>query len=109
MKHIPQKHLTDEDKNLLKFFKDIGVIIETPSRRCGAEVIRSDDDRYILNTAKQFKANILSNNRYRQYESEFRDVIKNHLIQPNFIKDELILLEDPLGDIGPKLDQFLRF
>jgi len=33
----------------------------------------------------------------------------NRLIQPTFIKDQLILPLDPLGDQGPELDQVLRF
>ena len=109
IKHIPPQYLTEEDTNLLNFFKDIGVLHESPSRKFGTEVIKSDDDLFILNTARLFKANILSNDRYREYESEYFDVIKTHLIQPNFIKDELILPTDPLGSNGPKLDQFLRF
>ena len=109
IKHIPPQYLTEEDTNLLNFFKDIGVLHESPSRKFGTEVIKSDDDLFILNTARLFKANILSNDRYREYESEYFDVIKTHLIQPNFIKDELVLPTDPLGSNGPKLDQFLRF
>ena len=47
--------------------------------------------------------------RYRQYEDEYYNVIKNRLIRPNFIKDQLMLPTDPLGANGPRLDKFLRF
>ena len=47
--------------------------------------------------------------RYRQYEDEYYNVIKNRLIRPNFIKDQLMLPTDPLGVNGPRLDKFLRF
>ena len=93
----------------MEFFKSIGIIHESPSRRFGTEVIKSDDDLFVLKTAQRFKAKVLSNDRYREYESQYHDIIKNHLIKPTFIKDQLVLPEDPLGSNGPKLDQFLRF
>ena len=44
--------------------------------------------------------------------TDYREVIKNRLIQPTFIGDILKLPDDPLatkGYRGPPLDEFLRF
>lgn len=111
IKHIPARYVTDEDRNILTFYKEIGVIHEAPSRIAGQELIRSDDDLFILTTAKRFQANILTNDRYREFATnpEFSGVIKERIVQANFIKDELILPQDPLGPNGPNLNTFLRF
>ena len=42
---------------------DIGVLHEAPSRIVGSELIKSDDDLFMLNTAQKFEAIILSNDR----------------------------------------------
>ena len=39
----------------------------------------------------------------------WNQVIKNRLIQANFIFGELSLPDDPLGKKGPTLEQFLRY
>ena len=41
----------------------IGVLHEAPSRIVGSELIKSDDDLFMLNTAQKFEAIILSNDR----------------------------------------------
>ena len=113
IKHVPARYITDQDQIILDFYKEIGIIHESPARIAGSELIRSDDDLFILNIARRIEGNILSNDRYRQYfETEggmYREVIRNRLIQARFIQDQLILPTDPLGKYGPNLDNFLRF
>ena len=87
-------------------------IIFSPGRFAGSELIRSDDDLYILQVAKELEGIVLSNDQYKQYykiSEEYRDVIKNRLLQPRFFGEKLILQQDPLGPKGPKLEEFLRF
>ena len=58
------------------------------------------------------EAVLLSCDRFREYWDlypEYHDVIMNRLIQPTFIKEQLILPLDPMGVLGPELDQVLRF
>lgn len=90
----------------------MGVLHYCPSRYAGDVLIKSNDDLFILKTASQLEGIVLSCDRFREYWElypEYRDVLMHRLIQPTFIKDQLILPLDPLGDHGPELDQFLRF
>ena len=113
IKHVPERYMQPDDQKILGFYKEIGVIHESPSRIAGREIIMSDDDLFILNIAKTIKGNVLSNDRYRQYydvqNGAYRDVIRYRLIKATFIQDQLILPQDPLGKDGPELDSFLRF
>ena len=95
----------------MNFFKEIGVIHESPSRQIQDQWVQSDDDLFILNTAIEFQAVVLSNDKYRQYvhHGDLAHVINFRLLQVTFIKDRLILPKDPLGSQGPTLDAFLRF
>jgi hypothetical protein len=83
-----------------------------PSRYAGDVLIKSNDDLFLLKTATELEGVVLSTDRFRDYWDlypEYQTVIMNRLIQPTFIKDQLILPLDPLGDQGPELDQVLRF
>ena len=96
----------------LDFFKGINVIHMSPSRRAGNEIVKSDDDLFILNTAKTLEGVVLSADRYKHehdHYPEYRDIIRSRLIVPTFIHNKLILPVDPLGKKGPKLEEILKF
>ena len=111
MKRIPIKVKSERD--ILNRFERDGMLFYTPSRivsKCSR--IQSDDDLFILKTAKELDGVILSNDQYRNEKSthpEYKEIIEKRLIQPRFIKNTLILPDDPLGKNGPNLDTFLRF
>ena len=110
VKHMPR--LSEECKATLETLRKIGVLQDTPSRLAGGEIIRRDDDLFILETALEIGGIVLSKDRYKQYwdpHPKYREVIRDRLVQPTFIGDKLILPQDPLGKKGPCLDKFLRF
>lgn len=112
LKHIPNHYLTEKDHQIIDFFKGINVIHMSPSRRAGNEIVKSDDDLFILNTAKTLEGVVLSADRYKHehdHYPEYRDIIRSRLIVPTFIHNKLILPVDPLGKKGPKLEEILKF
>lgn len=110
MKRVPQKVI--EDAEILEKFENQGLLFYAPSRQVNkVNLIQSDDDLFILKTAKELDGIVLSNDQFRHQKSthpEYKDVIEKRLIQPRFIRGKLILPDDPLGKDGPKLDEFLK-
>lgn len=110
MKRVPQKVI--EDADILATFENKGLLFYAPSRQVNkVNVIQSDDDLFILKTAKELDGIVLSNDQFRQQKSthpEYKEVIEKRLIQPRFIRGKLILPDDPLGKNGPKLQEFLK-
>jgi len=93
------------------FFQKIGCLKMAPGRFAGNDLIRCDDDLYILQVANEIDGIVLSNDQYKQYykiHEHYRDVIKNRLLQPRFFNEKLILQQDPLGPGGPKLEDFFK-
>ena len=96
----------------IELFFLTGVLHRCPSRFAGKELIRSDDDLFILSTAKDLDGVVISRDQYHKYYelyNDYRGVIRDRLIQPTFIGDLFKLPDDPLGKGGPTLDTFLRF
>ena len=111
-KHIPQHYKSGRDQAIIDYYHQLGVLHYCPSRYAGDILIKSNDDLFLLKTATELEGVVLSSDRYREYWDlypEYQAVIMNRLIQPTFIKDQLILPLDPMGDQGPELDQVLRF
>ena len=50
VKHMPR--LAEEDAEILRNLKETGIVTEVPGRFVGNQLIRSDDDLFILSTAK---------------------------------------------------------
>ena len=109
MKQIPQRY--NSERNIARKLEEKKVLHYAPSRRSGQSYIQSDDDLFILKTAKILDAIILSNDQFQKEKKshpEYSEVIEKRVIQPRFIGGKLILPDDPLGKNGPKLEQFLR-
>ena len=44
-----------------------------------------------------------------QEKTAWLEVVKNRILMPTFVGDDLMFPHDPLGRSGPSLDRFLRF
>ncbi|KAH7710754.1 n4bp1-pending-prov protein [Aphelenchoides avenae] len=85
-------------------------LVWTPSRRVGGRRIVCHDDRYILKTALEKDAVIVSNDEYRDLVKEnpqYRQLVEQRLLMYSFVDGKFMPPDDPLGRRGPKLDQFL--
>ena len=101
---IADQHLLD------KLFKEKHLVY-TPSRKLnnGRRII-CYDDRYIVRLAHKEGGVIVSNDQFRdlmQDNLEWKKVIEQRLLQFAFVTDFFMPPDDPLGKLGPTLDQFL--
>ncbi|PAV80570.1 hypothetical protein WR25_19112 [Diploscapter pachys] len=98
------------DQHVLNDLDNEGKIVWTPSRRINGRRIVCHDDRYILKTAEEKDAVIVSNDEYRDLVREnpsYRKLVENRLLMYSFVDGKFMPPDDPLGRHGPKLDQFL--
>uniref|UniRef100_A0A914HGX4 C3H1-type domain-containing protein n=1 Tax=Globodera rostochiensis TaxID=31243 RepID=A0A914HGX4_GLORO len=87
-------------------------LVWTPSRRVAGRRIVCHDDRYILKTATEKQAVIVSNDEYRDLVREnprWRVVVEHLLLMYSFVDGKFMPPDDPLGRRGPNLDLFLTF
>ncbi|VDL70703.1 unnamed protein product [Nippostrongylus brasiliensis] len=85
-------------------------IVWTPSRRINGRRIVCHDDLYILRTAEEKDAVIVSNDAYRDLlrdHPQYRRVVEQRLLMYSFVDGKFMPPEDPLGRYGPRLQQFL--
>ncbi|KAF7637713.1 C3H1-type domain-containing protein [Meloidogyne graminicola] len=98
------------DQHILNELEKEKRLIWTPSRRIGGKRIVCHDDRYILKTAVEKQAVIVSNDEYRDLIKEnpcWRFVVENYLLMYSFVDGKFMPPDDPLGRQGPNLDQLL--
>ncbi|VDM37112.1 unnamed protein product [Toxocara canis] len=98
------------DQHILLELDDENVLVWTPSRRIGGRRIVCHDDRYILKTAEEKDAVIVSNDEYRDLVKEnphYRRLVEQRLLMYSFVDGRFMPPDDPLGRHGPKLAQFL--
>lgn len=79
------------DQHVLFDLEKENVLVWTPSRRLGGRRIICHDDRYILKTAVDKDAVIVSNDEYRDMINEnpdFRKAVDERLLMYNFIDDK---------------------
>ncbi|CAJ0575406.1 unnamed protein product, partial [Mesorhabditis spiculigera] len=75
-------------------------IVWTPSRRISGRRIVCHDDRYILKTAEEKDAVIVSNDEYRDLVREnppYRRLVENRLLMYSFVDGKFMPPDDPLG------------
>jgi len=113
LKHIPEAQRTRTYSRVIGEFKEKRILTFVPSRHSGPynSLVKSDDDLFILKTAKEFKGVVLSRDHYRKEKwehPEYDEIISYRLLQPTFILDKCILPDDPLGPNGPNLKTFLE-
>ncbi|KAE9552661.1 hypothetical protein FO519_004140 [Halicephalobus sp. NKZ332] len=100
------------DQHILLELENEKMLIWTPARRVGGRRIVCHDDRYILKTAEEKDAIIVSNDEYRDLIKEnpqYRPMVEQRLLMYSFVDGKFMPPDDPLGRRGPKLDQFLSF
>ena len=73
----------------------------TPSRQQpSGEIISSHDDYYILNYAAMKEAVVVTRDNYRDHvnqKPEWDEVIRDRILMPTFVGDDIEWPEDPLG------------
>ncbi|VDN57607.1 unnamed protein product [Dracunculus medinensis] len=98
------------DQHILFELEQQNILTWTPSRRIGGRHIVCHDDRYILKTAEEKDAVIVSNDEYRDLIKEnpqYRKLVEQRLLMYSFVDGRFVPPDDPLGRHGPKLAQFL--
>nr|CTP81730.1 Bm2487 [Brugia malayi] len=98
------------DQYILFELEKENVLIWTPSRRINGRRIVCHDDRYILKTAEEKDAVIVSNDEYRDLIKEnpqYRKLVDERLLMYSFVDGRFMPPDDPLGRHGPKLTKFL--
>uniref|UniRef100_A0A914RQR7 RNase NYN domain-containing protein n=1 Tax=Parascaris equorum TaxID=6256 RepID=A0A914RQR7_PAREQ len=76
------------DQHILLELEDENVLVWTPSRRIGGRRIVCHDDRYILKTAEEKDAVIVSNDEYRDLVKEnpqYRKLVEQRLLMYSFV------------------------
>lgn len=76
------------DKHILDELAQAGLVVFTPSRRVGARRIVCYDDRYIIKTAIEKDAIIVSNDEYRDLAAEnvdYRKAIEERLLMYSIV------------------------
>jgi len=109
---LPQHTLNRKNYDLLTGLEKRGHVTFTPSTRVGDKLIKSYDDRMMLDYAVEKEAIVVSHDKFRDLEKEnekYHETIRERRLQPTFIEDTLLFPQDPPNSAGLSLDNFLRF
>lgn len=107
---LPQ-HAISYSPDLLGRMEKEGNVVFTPSRRVGGRRVSSYDDRFIVEYAYHHGAVIVTRDNYADLYNEnpdWKKTIEEMLVMPTWVGDTLMFPADPLGKLGPSLDQLLR-
>ncbi|MEE6484044.1 hypothetical protein FKM82_013736 [Ascaphus truei] len=107
--HRPEVPITDQ--HILIELEKKKILVFTPSRRVGGKRLVCYDDRFIVKLACACDGVIVSNDTYRDLQSErleWKKFIEERLLMYSFANDIFMLPDDPLGRHGPSLENFLR-
>ena len=108
-----QRGRSRHDREVLERLEEKCFLSFAPSRQQpSGEIISSHDDYYILNYAAKHGAVVVTRDNYRDHANqkpEWDAVIRDRILMPTFVGDDIQWPEDPLGRNGPRLDNFLRF
>ncbi|TRY82231.1 hypothetical protein DNTS_020906 [Danionella cerebrum] len=110
-KEQPRPNVPISDQHILGELEKNKFLVYTPSRRVGGKRLVCYDDRYIVALAHDLDGIIVSNDTYRDLQSErpeWKRFIEERLLMYSFVNDKFMPPEDPLGRYGPNLDNFLR-
>lgn len=102
-----------KDQEILNELEKERVLVYTPSRSLtnGKRMV-CYDDRYVLKLALENDGIVVSNDNYRdlvQENSEFKKIVEERILMYSFVNDRFMPPDDPLGKLGPSLDNFLKF
>ncbi|XP_054855770.1 endoribonuclease ZC3H12A [Eublepharis macularius] len=99
------------DQHILRDLEKKKILVFTPSRRVGGKRVVCYDDRFIVKLAYESDGIIVSNDTYRDLQTErpeWKKFIEERLLMYSFVNDKFMPPDDPLGRHGPSLDNFLR-
>ncbi|KAK0424766.1 hypothetical protein QR680_008839 [Steinernema hermaphroditum] len=109
-REAPRSDCPITDQHILFELEAEQYLVFTPSRKINGRRIVCHDDRYILKTAEEKEAVIVSNDEYRDLIKEhphYRRLVEERLLMYSFVDGKFMPPDDPLGRYGPKLDAFL--
>ncbi|XP_006867679.1 PREDICTED: ribonuclease ZC3H12A [Chrysochloris asiatica] len=110
-KEQPRPDVPITDQYILRELEKKKILVFTPSRRVGGKRVVCYDDRFIVKLAYESDGVVVSNDTYRDLQSErqeWRRFIEERLLMYSFVNDKFMPPDDPLGRHGPSLDNFLR-
>uniref|UniRef100_A0A8C1NLD8 Zinc finger CCCH-type containing 12A n=1 Tax=Cyprinus carpio TaxID=7962 RepID=A0A8C1NLD8_CYPCA len=110
-KEQPRPDVPISDQRILEELEKKKILVFTPSRRVGGKRVVCYDDRFIVKLAHEQDGIIVSNDTYRDLQSErpeWKRCIEERLLMYSFVNDKFMPPDDPLGRHGPNLDNFLR-
>ena len=99
------------NQEVLRELNRAGVLKFTPCKTSGNRQFVCYDDRFILDLATNTGGIVVSNDRFRDLQREsaqWTEVIEERVLRYTFAKDRFMPPSDPLGRLGPCLDDFLR-
>ncbi|KAM4693327.1 putative ribonuclease ZC3H12D [Discoglossus pictus] len=110
-KEHPRNDAPITDQHILEDLEKSMILVYTPSRKVNGRRIVCYDDRYIVKLAYEKNGIIVSNDNYRDLQSEnieWKKFIEKRLLMYSFVNDKFMPPDDPLGRHGPTLYNFLR-
>ncbi|KFQ28878.1 Ribonuclease ZC3H12A, partial [Merops nubicus] len=110
-KEQPRPDVLITDQYILRDLEKKKILVFTPSRRVGGKRVVCYDDRFIVKLAHESDGVVVSNDTYRDLQSErpdWKKFIEERLLMYSFVNDKFMPPDDPLGRHGPSLDNFLR-
>ncbi|XP_062952159.1 probable ribonuclease ZC3H12D [Cynocephalus volans] len=109
-KDPPRSDTPIREQHVLEELERQAVLVYTPSRKVNGKRVVCYDDRYIVKVAYEQDGIIVSNDNYRDLQSEnpeWRWFIEQRLLMFSFVNDRFMPPDDPLGRRGPTLSNFL--
>ncbi|XP_072275857.1 endoribonuclease ZC3H12A [Pyxicephalus adspersus] len=110
-KEQPRPDMPITDQHFLTELEKKKILVFTPSRRVNGKRLVCYDDRFIVKLAYSCDGIIVSNDTYRDLQSEkpeWKKFIEERLLMYSFVNDIFMPPDDPMGRKGPNLDDFLR-
>ncbi|XP_077753509.1 putative ribonuclease ZC3H12D [Canis aureus] len=109
-KDPPRSDTPIREQHVLEELERQAVLVYTPSRKVNGKRVVCYDDRYIVKVAYEQDGVIVSNDNYRDLQSEnpeWKWFIEQRLLMFSFVNDRFMPPDDPLGRRGPTLSNFL--
>nr|KAF6463593.1 zinc finger CCCH-type containing 12D [Molossus molossus] len=109
-KDPPRPDSPIREQHVLEELERQAVLVYTPSRKVNGKRVVCYDDRYIVKVAYELDGVIVSNDNYRDLQSEnpeWKWFIEQRLLMFSFVNDRFMPPDDPLGRRGPTLSNFL--
>ncbi|KAM9339012.1 uncharacterized protein ABDE67_016671 isoform 1-T2 [Symphorus nematophorus] len=110
-KEQPRPEALITDQHILHELERRKILVYTPSRCVNGKRVVCYDDRYIIKLAFESDGIIVSNDNYRDLQTEnpqWKKFIEERLLMYTFANDKFMPPDDPLGRNGPTIDDFLR-